>query len=171
MDTTLGRPLSNQFLVGAGLAFVYALIQYYPPLAALAILALLPCILYRVDDRQRRIALVPLTFAALMLTQKVFSAQSAELRLGYAFSQLHAPWLPLFLGACLYYMPEGFSWSRKIVLALGMLILLSGLLPGTAFAVVFGVMEYLLFALVAIALGMDFLRVHEPQHAPNHAKV
>jgi hypothetical protein len=169
MESRLGRPLSNQFLVGAGFALIYALTQYFGPLAVLGILALLPCVLHRVDDRQRRIALAPLTFAALMLTQKFFSTETTGLPGGYPFSRVPAPWLPLFLGVCLYYMPDGVSWSRQAMLGLGALVLLSGLLPGSAFVVVFGAVEYLLFVAVAIALGMDFFRAREPQRSPSRA--
>src|SRR5215472_8174181 len=121
------RSLSISLQVGVGFALIYVLMQYYPPLAALAILALLPCILLRVDESQRRIAQAPLTFATLMLTKKVFSAQIDGLLPGYSFSSW---WMPLFLAVCLFYMPATISWSRNMLVVLGTVLLLTGLLPG-----------------------------------------
>ncbi|HZI56062.1 MAG TPA: hypothetical protein VFF39_04775 [Verrucomicrobiae bacterium] len=169
METKVREPLSNRFLAGAGFALIYALLPYAPVLAGLGVLALLPCLLYRLEERERRIALAPLTFASLMLTQKVFSAQITGLPRGYLVSQLPAPWLPLFFGICLYYMPDGMNWSRKITLGLATLILLAGLLPGSAFALVFGAMEYLLFVAVLAGLGMDYMQTSQAQRAPVRA--
>jgi hypothetical protein len=147
---------SLQFGVGAGSALIYALMQYYDALASLCVLALLPSILWRLDDRKRKIGQAPLTFATLMLTQKVFAAQAGGALRGMFGGQLAAPWLPLFLAVCLFYMPEGASHSRKAFIGLGVVVLSSGLLPGSGFAAIFLVLEYLLPVAVAVALGMDF---------------
>jgi hypothetical protein len=146
-----------------GFALIYVLMQYYPPLAALPILALLPCILLRVDESRRKIGQAPLTFATLMLAQKVFSAQVNGLPRGYSFSSW---WMPLFLAVCLFYMPSTISWSRNMLVVLGTVLLLTGLLPGNLFAVAFAMVEYFLFAAVAIALSMDFFGSRAPRSQP-----
>ena len=145
---------SLHFGVGAGFALIYALMQYYDPLSCLSVLALLPCILCRLDERKRKIGQAPLTFATLMLTQKMFTQAGGALR-GFG-GQLAAPWIPLFLAVCLFYMPEGASYSRKAFIGLGVVVLSSGLLPGSGFAAIFLVLEYLLAVAVAVALGLDF---------------
>jgi hypothetical protein len=147
---------SLQFSVGAGFALIYALMQYYAALSSLSVLALLPCILWRLDERKRKIGQAPLTFATLMLTQKVFTTQAGGALRGMFGVQLAAPWLPLFLAVCLFYMPEGTSYSRKAFIGLGVVVLSSGLLPGSGFAAIFLVLEYLLPVAVAVAIGMDF---------------
>lgn len=153
----LSREQGNlQFGVGAGFALIYALMQYYDALSCLSVLALLPCILWRLDERKRKIGQAPLTFATLMLTQKMFTTQAGGTLRGMFGDQLAAPWIPLFLAVCLFYMPEGASYSRKALIGLGVVVLSSGLLPGSGFAAIFLVLEYLLAVAVAVALGMDF---------------
>ena len=167
-----GESVNTQFVAGAGFALIYALMQRYQPLSALAVLALLPCILWRLQDPQRRIVQAPLTFAALMLAFKIFTLQAGNALDAYAYSRglplghLAAPWMPLFLAVSLFYLPDGTSYSRKAFLGLGILLLCSGLLPAAGFALIFSALEYLLFFAVAVAIGMDLLSGSQPKTVP-----
>src|SRR5258708_13350749 len=120
----LSREQGNlQFGAGAGFALIYALMQYYDALSCLSVLALLPCILWRLDERKRKIGQAPLTFATLMLTQKMFTTQAGGTLRGMFGDQLAAPWIPLFLPVCLFYTQEGASYSRKALIGLAVLVL------------------------------------------------
>jgi len=161
-----------QFGAGAAFALIFALMQYYDALASLSVLALLPSILWRLDQRKRKIAQAPLTFATLMLAQKMFTIQAGgTLRGGPFGGQLAAPWLPLFLAVCVFYMPEGASHSRKGFIGLGVVVLSSGLLPGSGFAAIFLVLQYLLAVAVAVALGMDLFGSPKSWEATQNATI
>lgn len=160
-----GAPLSPQvqFYAGAGFALVYALMQYLPELAAIPVLVLLPCVLYRAEERARKIATAPLTLSTLMLTQKLFSAAVHGNRfIGVSFDT-NPSWPVLFIAVCLFYMPEGASWSRKLLLSLSVVVLLSGLLPGNGFAIVFSGVEYLGFLAIAGGVCLDLFTAAPPR--------
>jgi hypothetical protein len=65
-------------------------------------------------------------------------------------------WLLLFLAACLFYAPKFPTYTEKILTAISILLLGSGLLPGNGFIVFFATTQYFLFIAVAVGLGMDF---------------
>jgi len=64
-------------------------------------------------------------------------------------------WMPLLLASCLFYMPKFPTYTEKILLVLSLILLLSGLLPGNGFGVIFVTTQYFLFLAIAIGLGID----------------
>ncbi len=152
-----------QFYAGAGFALVYALMQYLPELAAIPVLVLLPCVLYRAEERARKIAIAPLTLSTLMLTQKLFSAAVHGNRFTGVSFETNSCWPVLFVAVCLFYMPEGASWSRKLLLSLSVVVLLSGLLPGNGYAIVFSGVEYLGFLAIAGGVCLDLFTAAPPR--------
>jgi hypothetical protein len=167
------EPVSARFLAGVSFALMYALMQHYAGLSALSVLALLLCVLHRVDERQRKIAQAPLTLSALLLAQKIFMATNmfGVILVGKPWTtsgQLAAPWLPLFLAVPLFYLPEGISHSRKVLLGLGLAVLCSGLLPDNGFAAVFFTLPYVLFFVVVGALLLDFFSSPQSKTVPSH---
>jgi hypothetical protein len=155
------------FLGGAGFALIYALAQYDSSLSALSVLALLPCILRRLDERQRKIGQAPLAVAGLMLTHKMFTGRTLEIAPG--LGPLAASWLPLFLAIALFYMPEEVSHTRKMLLGLGVLLLSSGLLPGSGFAFVFLLFQYVIPIAIAITLCIDLFSQNLHWNGPRPA--
>ena len=69
-----------------------------------------------------------------------------------------APWLPLFFAVSLFYMPRYETITGKILLIISLLLLVSGLLPGNGFEVIFVTIQYFLFIAIVIGLGIDFTR-------------
>ena len=158
--------LRIHLLAGGVFAFLYMLMQYDASLSALSVLALLPCILYRLETRQRRIGQAPLTLAALMLTQKMFTSRAVGGLPGMSIGPLAAPWLPLFLAVPLFYLPKEISHTRKMFMGLGVILLSSGLLPGSGFAAVFSLFQYVMPVGVAVTLCMDIFGRNKPWNVP-----
>jgi len=63
--------------------------------------------------------------------------------------------MPLLLAGCLFYMPRFPTYTEKILLLLSLVLLLSGLLPGDGFGIIFWTTQYFLFIAIAIGLGID----------------
>ena len=128
----------------------------------LALIALLACTLYRLDDYKRRIAAVPVSFAAIMLAARMCGAAFPIVgpTTGPAPT---ATWVPLFLAACILYMPKQPSITNNFFLALAGVILVSGLLPGDAYVGVFATAQVFMFMGLVTCLAIDFAR--NPQAA------
>ena len=128
----------------------------------LALMALLACTLYRLDDYKRRIAAVPVSFAAIMLAARMCGAAFPIVgpTTGPAPT---ATWVPLFLAACILYMPKQPSITNNFFLALAGVILVSGLLPGDAYVGVFATAQVFMFMGLVTCLAIDFAR--NPQAA------
>jgi hypothetical protein len=71
---------------------------------------------------------------------------------------LVAPWLPLFFAVCLFYMPRFETCTGKILMVGSVLLLVSGLLPGGGFEVIFITTQYFLFIAIVVGLAVDFAR-------------
>ena len=131
----------------------------------LALIALLACTLYRLDDHKRRIAAVPVSFAALMLAARICGAAFPSL--GHATGLAPtATWVPLFLAACILYMPRQSSITNNFFLAMAGVVLVSGLLPGDAYVGVFATAQVFMFMGLVTCLAIDFAR--SPQAATAH---
>ena len=81
----------------------------------LALMALLACTLYRLDDHKRRIAAVPVSFAAIMLAARICGAAFPSLDHTTGLAPT-ATWVPLFLAACILYMPKQPSVTNNFFL-------------------------------------------------------
>jgi hypothetical protein len=125
----------------------------------LGVLALLACTLYRLDPYRRRIAIAPISIAALMLASHLASPG-----LPVAFPTVSrspqpvAAWLPLFLAVCIFYMPEAANFTNNFFMALSGLILVSGLLPGDGPQAIFATAQVFLFMGLVVCLAVDFSR-------------
>jgi hypothetical protein len=155
--------------VGAGAVFagVFVLVERNPMFSPLTIVVLLTCTLFRLSARHRRIAAAPVIFAAMLLACQIADAcaRMALAPTGSIYQQpatmmpnMVAPWLPLFFAVCLFYMPRYETITGKILLIISLLLLVSGLLPGNGFEVIFVTIQYFLFIAIVVGLGIDFTR-------------
>jgi hypothetical protein len=137
-----------------------------PEFAPLTILMLAGCLLYRLDERQRRLATAPLILAAIRLCLML----SAQIAGPGGFSLFSTPiampvtgsvadwgitWIPAFLSVCLFYLPRKDSITLKIAAFEAMAVILSSLLPGDGFSAVLAVFNATLFFAVTIGLLLD----------------
>jgi hypothetical protein len=147
-------------------ALVYCATQQLPDLRPATIFVLLVCLLSRMEKRDRALAGVPLTLAAFRLvyqmtvvaqpsvfqpgvsTPQVFPTQTAE-------SWLGMPWVPLFLAICIFYLPLKATVTGKILSVGAICLLISGLLPGSGYVAIFGMIQYTLFIGVVVGLIAD----------------
>jgi hypothetical protein len=68
---------------------------------------------------------------------------------------LGIPWVPLFIAICIFYLPEKATVTGKIMAAGATCMLISGLLPGEGYVVIFAMIQYTLFVGVAVGLIVD----------------
>ncbi len=143
----------------AGFLAIYFLVERDPSFAPLSALALLVCVLARLDEEKRRISAIPLGLAALMLAGRVGTyALSAPTRWHGEIEQPAVGWLPLFFAACIFLAPELTNYTGRLMMSLSVLLLVSGLLPGDGFEFIFITCQYFLFLAVVAGLGLDFSR-------------
>ena len=148
---------SGQILAGLLFALSYMLLARDPAFSSVTLLVLLACALFRMDEYKRRIAQVPLLLSTLMLSGHLFSSVRPLSFPSTATNvKFDAPWLPLFFAVCLFYMPNGQNYTRKILLSFSVLLLSCGLLPGDGYVVIFAGVQYVLFAVIFIGLSIDF---------------
>lgn len=142
-----------------------------PLLAPLLVLVLLGCLLARLDERPRQIAAAPLALAATKLAfQMANHLTSALLAPPYqrgATLECDYIWLPVFFAACLVFIPKRDSLTFKIVVAGSSLLLASGLLPGEGFAVVYYLLDGMLFVAAIAGLVVDIKSHYQPRPQPN----
>jgi hypothetical protein len=148
---------------GAIFALLYLVIRGNPQFAAVAVLVLLACLVARLDQRRRNLVLALLLMPSFMLAEQIASmrwmtgwwlepfAAAPPANVG-----LCAPWLPLFLAVALFYTPKSQSFTGKIVLAMSVAVLASGVLPGCGAFILFGALWYFLFIAILVGLGVDF---------------
>jgi hypothetical protein len=139
------------------LIFVY--VQKVPPLWPLLILGLLGCLVWRMDGHVRRIAGVPLTLSAIKLSTEMASHLNAshvnaENLQGLA-SEASVFWLPVFLAACLVFIPNKESVTFRIIFVASCLLLAAGLIPGQGFVVIFYMLDIMLFLAMGIGIFVD----------------
>lgn len=152
--------IRGQAAIGVLIAAAYVLVRLRPEFSGITVLVLLGAVMYRMDPRRRRIAAAPVTLAAAMLARQI--AESGIDYRAYGFSSLAAmphsgtAWMPLFLAACLVYSPKFPTNTGTILMAISLLLLGSGLVPGGAYVPIFATIQYFLFIAVAVGLGVDF---------------
>ena len=138
-------------------ALLYVLVQREPAALSVCIVVLLICTLLRLDDYKRKIAQIPLTITALMLASQTAPTRIlATAWINDPFQQFQIASLPLFFAVCLFYMPNGQSYTRKLLLSVSVMLLASGLLPRAGAAALFIAVQYLLFVAIVFGLGLDF---------------
>jgi len=137
-------------------ALLYILVKREPALSAVCVVVLLICTLLRLDDYKRKIAQIPLTIAALMLASQISPLGITTTWIGDPFQKFQIASLPLFFAVCLFYMPNGQSYTRKLLLSVSVMLLASGLLPNAGFTALFIAVQYLLFVAIVFGLGLDF---------------
>src|SRR5262249_761638 len=121
------------------------------------------CVLYRMDSHERKIAAIPLTFAAIRfalgLTMRfhwsvaIFASQnnqSATLLEGLL-------WMPILCSAYLFYSPWKSSHTSRVIFWYSTALLLSGLIPGEGYLYIAALLFYTLFIAIGISLVMDFM--------------
>jgi hypothetical protein len=156
LDTNQTRSFAAVLFV---LIFIFS--RRFLPVAPVIIVVLLGGLLYRMNKREQLIAGAPLTFAAvrlaMLLSERFFmwdtSAYSTPGTL--QANDIGLPWMPLFFSVCLFYMPVKETYTSKVIFWNSTILLLSGLLPGDGFSVVFVLVLYALFLGIAIALACD----------------
>jgi hypothetical protein len=155
--------LAAAAVLGAGCV----LIVKQPALMAFTVFILLAAVMARLDERRRRIAAVPVTLSTLFLAAEITKVFAQPLSAQLINVGTIANWLPLFFAACIFYMPRINSATNKILLTGSLLLLLSGLLPGGGFEVIFVMTQYYIFIAVIIGLAIDFTNngVHQAQPA------
>jgi len=157
---------SVRVVAAAIFALLYILSDRDPGCSALSVIALLLCTLLRLDDYKRKVAQVPLTLAALMLVRQI-TARVVDFRVAVGVigtnHTIDNSWIPLFFAVCLFYMPNGHNFTRKVLLSISVLLLASGLLPMGGFVAIFTTVQYMLFLAIVAGLGMDFMNSHSRQ--------
>ena len=143
-----------------GFLAIYFLVEHDRSLAPLSVLTLLVCVLARLNDEKRRMAAIPVSLAALMLAGRV-GAYAAANSAGSPRPELEQPgvgWLPLFFSACIFLTPELKNYTGRLMMSMAVLLLVSGLLPGEGFEVIFITCQYFLFLAIVTGLSIDFTR-------------
>jgi len=143
-------------------ALLYILVKREPALSAVCVIFLLICTLLRLDDYKRKVAQIPLTIASLMLASQIGPTGIAASWITDPFQKFQISSLPLFFAICLFYMPNGHSYTRKLLVSVSVMLLASGLLPRTGFTALFIAVQYLLFVALVLGLGLDFANHQNP---------
>jgi len=141
---------------------IYYVAQQFPDFRPLTIFVMLACLLFRMEFRDRELAGVPLTVAAIRLAYQmtssaatligspgIMSAQSKA-------SMLGVPQVPMFFAICIFYLPRRATATGKIMAASAICMVLSGLLPGEGYVVIFAIVQYTLFVGVTVGLIADY---------------
>jgi hypothetical protein len=140
---------------------IYYVAQQYPDFRPLTVFVMLACLLFRMETRNRELAGVPLTLAAMRLAYQMTS--SAATLIGSPgimspqtkASMLGVPWVPMFFAICIFYLPRKATATGKIMVASAICMLISGLLPGEGYVVIFAIIQYTLFVGVVVGLVAD----------------
>jgi hypothetical protein len=154
---------SSRTLAGVLFAAIFVLGRGYLQFSGLLLIILLVCLLYRMDNRERQIAGIPLAFSAIRIALG-FTLQfpdrlqqsSNSLASGIPAFEAALYWMPLLFSAYLFYSPWKSSHTSRVIFWYSLALLLSGLLPGDGYLYVAAMLFYTLFVVVGIALIIDF---------------
>jgi len=150
-------------IVGAALfLFIFGLSTDAAVAAPLVILVLLACLLFRMNPRERAVTAVPLAFSAVRLGTQLagpfgiwhYAIQAAASPLTRQFDT-STVWLPLFLSAYLFFTSTTDSHTSRVVFWYSLAVLLSGLLPGEGYVVIFAMLYYTLFFVIFVSIIID----------------
>jgi hypothetical protein len=128
-------------------------------MAPLQVVVLLACVLYRLSPRERMIAAIPATFAAIRLGTQLGEDFTLNRVSNYP-TMLHAQatgvtWVPLFLAACLFYTPWKLSRTSRAIFWQALVYLMAGLLPIEGIFVISTMLTYGMFFVTACTLIWD----------------
>jgi hypothetical protein len=150
-------------IVGAALfLFIFSMSKNTPVAAPLLMLVLLACLLLRMNPRERALTAVPLTFSAVRLGSE-FAGPVGIWQHGMPVApsplarQFDAGtvWLPLFLAAYLFFTSTIDTHTGRVVFWVSLAVLLSGLLPGEGYLVIFAMLYYTLFFVILVSIILD----------------
>jgi hypothetical protein len=144
---------------------LFAVIGLFTPtlgaMAPVLVLILLGCLIARLDNRQRQIAAIPMTLAAVKLAFQM-SASPRLMSFSGAPSpnwpEAGIPWLVLFFSVCLFFIRDTDTATFKMVFCGSFTLLGSGLLPGEGFLAIFCMVDYTLFFVILISLFIDMFK-------------
>ena len=153
---------SSRTLGGALFGVIFVLGRGYMQFSGLLLLILLVCLLYRMDNRERQIAGIPLAFSAIRIAlgftlQFPEGLQGSPMSPGSANPAFEAGlyWMPLLFSAYLFYSPWKNSHTSRVIFWYSMALLLSGLLPGDGYLYIAAMLFYTLFVAIGITLIID----------------
>jgi hypothetical protein len=141
---------------------IYFIAEQLPEFRPLTIFVMLACLLLRMETRDRELAGIPLTLAAMRLAYQMTSGSAALvgspgiMPAQMKASMLGMPWVPMFFAVCIFYLPRKATATGKIMAASAICMLVSGLLPGEGYVVIFGIIQYTLFVGVVVGLVADY---------------
>ena len=150
-------------IVGAALFLLLFTMSTNTTVAApLMLLVLLACLLFRMGPRERGLTAVPLTFSAVRLGFHMAGPLGIwSYAIGGTGSSpalrwdVGATWLPLFLAAYLFFTSTIESNTGRVVFWYSVATLLSGLIPGSGYVVIFAMLYYSLFFAILVSIIMD----------------
>jgi hypothetical protein len=141
---------------------IYYVAQQLADFRPLTIFVMLACILFRMEARERQLCGVPLTLAAMRLAYQM--STSAAMLIGgpgimpaqAKAAMIGVPWVPMFFAICIFYLPRRATVTGKIMAAGAISMVLSGLLPGEGYVVIFAMVQYTLFVGILVGLVSDY---------------
>ena len=150
-------------IVGAALfLFIFSMSKNTLVAAPLLMLVLLTCLLFRMNPRERALTAVPLTFSAVRLGsqfagplgiwQYAMPATASPVASSFEAGRV---WLPFFLGAYLFFTSTIDTNTGRVVFWYSLAVLLSGLLPGEGYIVIFAMLYYTLFFVILVSIILD----------------
>lgn len=153
---------SSKIVAGVLFVLIFFLANQSPVATPVVLLILLACLLYRMTPRERAITAAPLTFSAVRLATQLagplgiwrYVSSLPAATAGPRFDAA-AAWVPVFLAACLFFLPTQRSNTYKVVFWYSLVLLLSGLLPGAGYLVVCAMLFYTLFLALVVTLVID----------------
>lgn len=165
MDTPLAK--RSAAILFAAIFFLGRHMYLMAPLQAVLLLA---CVLYRLNARERAIAAIPATFAAIRLGTQLGEEFTLN-RVSSISGMLHAQatgvtWLPLFLAACLFYTPWRLSRTSQAIFWQALIYLLAGLLPIEGVFVVSTALTFGMFFVISITLILDLSKAWPAEDLP-----
>ena len=151
-------------MVGAALFLLLLAMSTNAAVAApLMMLVLLACLLFHMDSRQRALTAVPLIFSTVRLGAQLagplgmwrHAVASGPIQASQLQFDSATTWLPLFLAAYLFFTSSIDSHTARVVFWYSLALLLSGLIPGQGYIVVFAMLYYTLFFVIFITIVID----------------
>ena|SRR5215831_819432 len=149
-----------RMLVALLFTLIFGIAWRRPEFSSLTVIVMVGCLLYRLETWQRRLATAPLLLAAirfyLLLPAYFVGVNPIRGNPNYPPGEdSNIPWILAFLSACLFFMPRTESVTVKIVVLESFAIVLSSLLPGEGFLIIFTIFNYTLFFAMAVGLFAD----------------
>lgn len=149
-------------LVGVLLLAIYLISPANTGVAVPGVVLLLGILMWRLSERGRKIAGPMLTVATLLLCSGIMSYVTHR-DAAYGTLRFEDPWLPVALGAGLYYTRVR-CHTLTILRWFSAALLAAGLLPAVGWLIFFYFARYSLWFAVVLGLFLDFVT------SPNHKR-